>query len=75
MLGQSHVFAEFCAGPEMFNGGVEVVVFDREQAEAHVHVGCTAETGVIGGVPQRRLEGALRVAQSSLGDLDVGECK
>jgi hypothetical protein len=51
VLRQSRVFAEFCAGPEVFSGDVEVVMLDGEQAEADVHVGCTAETGVIVGVP------------------------
>ncbi len=68
MCSPSSALARRCVG-----GGVEVVVLDGEQAEADVHVGRTAETGVVGGVPERRLEGALCVAQSSLGDLDVGE--
>ncbi len=75
MLWQSHVLAEFCAGSEVCVGGVEVVVLDGDQAQADVHVGCTAETGVFDGMSKRRLEGSLCVAQAPLGDLDVGEGK
>jgi hypothetical protein len=56
------VFVELSAGLEVVRGGVEVVVLDGEQAESHVHVGCAAQAGAVGGVPERRLEGVLRVA-------------
>ena len=75
VLREAGVLAQFLARQQMLPGGIEIIAFDQDLADAHVRVRGPSHRGwgVVGRQLQSPLVAGHRLPETPLGDPDVGQ--